>query len=155
LDHINAKIDIIAAEIKESSYKAYIPPSQTATEAARGATQAPIGATQAATSAKQPQEASKKPLSYAQALKRPQAQQAAPKVTTYRERRLILQGTAKEYPVVDSRGLRDQINKAFTEKCQIVTPVIGTVTKSLKGGDIVLSTTEKFDAEFLKKNEAI
>ena len=36
-----------------------------------------------------------------------------------------------------------------------MTPVIGTVTKSLKGGDIVLSTTEKFDAEFLKKNEAI
>jgi hypothetical protein len=100
-------------------------------------------------------EASKKPLSFAEVLKRPQTQQATPKVTTYRERRLILQGTAKKYPIVDSKGLRDQINTAFKEKCQIVTPVIGTVTKSLRGGDIVLSTTEKFDAEFLKKNEAI
>ena len=36
-----------------------------------------------------------------------------------------------------------------------MTPVIGIITKSLKGGDIILSTTEKFDAEFLKKNEAI
>jgi hypothetical protein len=102
--------------------------------------------------------ASKNPLSFAEVLKRPQTQQNAsipPKVTTYRERRLILQGSAKKYPKIDSKGLRDAINKAFKEKCQIVTPVIGTVTKSQKGGDIILSTTEKFDAEFLKKNEAI
>ena len=51
-------------------------------------------------------------------------------------------------------GLRDQINKAFREKSQIVAPVIGIVTKSLKDSDIILSTTEKFDAKFLKENEA-
>jgi hypothetical protein len=76
-------------------------------------------------------------------------------VTTYRERRLILQGTAEKSQKIDSMGLRDQINKAFREKAQILTPVVGTVTKSQKGEDIVLSTTEKFDADFLRKNEAI
>jgi hypothetical protein len=127
-----------------------------ATQAQKPAMQTPIDATQPIGTT-QPKEgieakkASNKPLSFAEVLKRPQTQQAAPKVITYRERRLILQGTAQKYPIVDSKGLRDQINKAFNEKCQIVTPVIGTVTKSLKGGDIILSTTEKFDAEFLKR----
>ena len=51
--------------------------------------------------------------------------------------------------------IRDQINKAFKEKAQILTPIVGTVTRSQKNGNIVLSITEKFDAEFLKKNEAI
>ena len=38
LDQMNAKIDVIAAEIKENGYKAPIPPSQAATQAAIGAT---------------------------------------------------------------------------------------------------------------------
>jgi hypothetical protein len=100
-----------------------------------------------------------KPKSFADALRAPIHQtitpQASPKVTTYRERRLILQGTAEKGQNIDSMGLRDQINKAFREKAQILTPVVGTVTKSQKGEDIVLSTTEKFDADFLRKNEAI
>ena len=95
-----------------------------------------------------------KPKSFVEALKAPTPKET-PKTTTYRERRLILQDTAKLYPVVESRSLRDKINKAFEQKLQILTPVVGTVTKSLKGGDIVLSTTEKFDAEFLRKNEAV
>ena len=51
--------------------------------------------------------------------------------------------------------IRDSINKAFSQKAQILTPVVGTVAKSQIGTNIVLTTTEKFDAEFLKKNEAI
>ena len=100
-----------------------------------------------------------KPKSFADALRAPVRQstapQASPKVTTYRERRLILQGTAEKSQKIDSMGLRDQINRAFREKAQILTPVVGTVTKSQKGEDIVLSTTEKFDADFLRKNKAI
>jgi len=38
---------------------------------------------------------------------------------------------------------------------QIMTPIIGTVMKSQKSGDIILSTTEKFDTEYLKKNEEV
>jgi len=96
-----------------------------------------------------------KPKSFADALRTPLYQpttpQASPKVTTYRERRLILQGTAERSQNIDSMGLRDQINKAFREKAQILTPVVGTVIKSQKGEDIVLSTIEKFDADFLRQ----
>jgi hypothetical protein len=77
------------------------------------------------------------------------------KVTTYRERRLILQGTAEQGKKIDSMKIRDQINEAFKEKAQILTPIVGTVTRSQKNGDIVLSIIEKFDTEFLKKNKAI
>ena len=52
-----------------------------------------------------------KPKSFADALRTPLYQpttpQASPKVTTYRERRLILQGTAERSQNIDSMGLRD------------------------------------------------
>jgi hypothetical protein len=140
LDQMNAKIDIIAAEIKEKGYKA----SQPNLAAQRSPREEIL-----------PQG---KPKTFAEALKGPQAPTTAaqpPKITTFKDRRLILQGTARKGQKIDSLGLRNQINKAFKEKCQILTPVVGTVTISQKGGDIVLTTTEKFDAEFLKGNEAI
>ena len=109
---------------------------------------------QASTKKTETKTVSTAPISFAEALKKPQPQQVVPKVNSYRDRRLILQGTAKRYLKIDSKGLRDTLNKAFKEKNQILSPVIGTVTKSQKNGDIILSTTEKFDADFLKKNEA-
>src|SRR4030095_9842489 len=78
-----------------------------------------------------------KPKSFAEALKRPQTKTQASttatqpqKGATFKDRRLILQGTAKKGQKIDSLGLRNQINKAFAEKCQILTPVVGTVTLS-------------------------
>jgi hypothetical protein len=116
---ISVKLDtLIKGTTSASATQANI----SATQAQKPAMQAPIDATQPIGTT-QPKEgieakkASNKPLSFAEVLKRPQTQQAAPKVITYRERRLILQGTAQKYPIVDSKGLRDQINKAFNEKC--------------------------------------
>ena len=97
--------------------------------------------------------------SYSQALK--EQKQASPqrpeknKPTSYKDRRLILQGAAGNRNTIDSKGLRDQINKAFQEKAQILTPVVGTVTKSYLGENVILTTTEKFDAEFLRQKKNI
>ena len=155
LDQVNAKIDVIAAEIKTYNYRANQAPAIAQT--GRAIQQENPKTFAEALKGPQTTYASVSTLMTAQKGPKPQqATPAPPKVTTYRERRLILRGTAQKYPSIDSKGLRDRINRAFKEKnSQLVTPVIGTVTKSLNGGDIILSTTEKYDADFLKMNEEI
>jgi hypothetical protein len=51
--------------------------------------------------------------------------------------------------------LRNQINKAFQEKRNIIIPVVAIVLKSFAGTSIVLITIEYFSAEFLTQNKAI
>jgi hypothetical protein len=146
LDRLNARLDTLATEIKTQGLKTQGQQENRALE--KQENRAPISQNPS----KQPTQAK----TFADALKgQNNPPTTIPKVTTYRERRLILQGTAEQGKKIDSMKIRDQINKAFKEKAQILTPIVGTVTRSQKNGDIVLSTTEKFDAEFLKKNEAI
>jgi hypothetical protein len=141
LNRLNARLDTIALEIKAQSEtaKAQKPESYPPTQPTH-ITAPPQGT---------------KPRSFAEALKSPSTSQAAPKVTTYRERRLILKGAAGKDAKIEPMKLRNQINEAFKDKAKILTPVVGLVTRSLKGDDIVLATTEKFDAEFLNNHEAI
>ena len=139
LDQLNARLDTLAAEIKgqgqmaQRRQKEQIPRPQ------------PL-----------PQQAAQQ-KTFAEALRGPNPPKPSPKesqkAVTYKERRLILKGTSGK-ETIDSRGLRDKMNQAFREKNQILTPVVGTVARSLRTSDIVISTTEKFDAEFLRKNEA-
>ena len=161
IDNLDAKIDKILDSVsKSSNIEANRPIKRPIQELENAPTQ-----TQENRPILKPNPRLNRPKTFAEALQEPiplqqqqQQQKQGPtisKTATYRDRRLILQGTAQNYPKIDSKGLRDQLNKAFKEKCQIVTPVIDTVTKSQIGSDIVLSTTEKFNADFLKKNEAI
>jgi DNA primase len=143
LDQLNARLDVLATEIKE----------QRQTQS-RQKEQTPMPIPQS-TPPPQPTQ----PKTFAEALKKPitqsLSQETVPKPSTFRERRLILQGNTEIGQKIDAMKTRNLINIAFKEKAQIATPVIGTVAKSQKGGSIILTTTEKFNAEFLRKNESI
>ncbi len=52
------------------------------------------------------------------------------------------------------RVLRDRINEAFKNAKLATIPVLATITQSEKGNTI-LTTTDQFKAEFLKKNELV
>jgi hypothetical protein len=78
-----------------------------------------------------------------------------PNPFSYKDRRLILNEVTGIKKKIDSLKLRNQINKAFQEKRNIITPVIITVSKSFAGTSIILIIIEHFSAEFLTQNKAI
>jgi hypothetical protein len=78
-----------------------------------------------------------------------------PSSLSYKDRRLILNEATEIEEKIDPLKLRNQINKAFQEKKNIAIPVIATVSKSIAGTSIVLTTTEQFSAEFLTQNKTI
>jgi hypothetical protein len=78
-----------------------------------------------------------------------------PSSLSYKDRRLILNEATEIEEKIDPLKLRNQINKAFQEKKNIAIPIIATVSKSIAGTSIVLTTTEQFSAEFLTQNKTI
>lgn len=73
--------------------------------------------------------------------------------TNFRERRLILIQSIKN-PDIDSKTIRDNINKAFQQK-GFKTPVVTSATKSKQGGNIVLTTTEEYSGNFLRLKKEV
>jgi hypothetical protein len=78
-----------------------------------------------------------------------------PSSLSYKDRRLILNEAIEIEEKIDPLKLRNQINKAFQKKKNIAIPIIATVSKSIAGTSIVLTTTEQFSAEFLTQNKTI
>lgn len=72
---------------------------------------------------------------------------------SHREKRLVLIQTVKTKEI-NPLQLRNAINRAF-EKHTVKDPVIATISKSRIGQNVVLTTTEQFDADFLLAHESV
>jgi hypothetical protein len=78
-----------------------------------------------------------------------------PNPSNYKDRRLILNETTGIEEKINPLKLRNQINKIFQEKRNIITPIVVIISKSFAGTSIVLITIEYFSTEFLTQNKAI
>jgi len=70
------------------------------------------------------------------------------------ERRLVLVTDQKDQPL-DIFSIRNQVNQLFASKLQIKKPVIATIARTREKQNILLTTTEEYDAEFLVKHKEI
>ena len=82
-------------------------------------------------------------------------QQKQKKTLEYREKRLVIQVTEQEANMLNSYSLRNQINDRFFQKENINKPVVATVTKSLSGQSIILTTMSDFSADYMIQNKSI
>jgi len=57
--------------------------------------------------------------------------------------------------MLNSYSLRNQINDRFFQKENINKPVVATVTKSLSGQSIILTTMSDFSADYMIQNKSI
>jgi hypothetical protein len=166
LDKLDQKIDLIASKLQEQGLKQSYTQEESREKVVEPSTPTPTGQNKVVEPST-PTPASRaqaKPISFAdivRAAKEPSQPTRAFKPlekqvpTSYKDRRLILQEAIKETDQIDSKGLRDQINEAFKKQGKTSFPVIATVTKAQSGRSIVLTSTEQFNAEFLKQNRAI
>jgi len=71
----------------------------------------------------------------------------------HREKRLVLVQSVKTQDI-DPLQLRNTLNEAF-QKHSIKEPVVATVAKSRFGQNIVVTTTDRFNADFLLAHESV
>jgi len=76
-----------------------------------------------------------------------------PPKENHREKRLVLVQTVKTQDI-DPLQLRNNFNEAF-RKHSITEPVVASVAKSRMGQNIVITTTDRFNADFLLEHEAV
>lgn len=56
---------------------------------------------------------------------------------------------------LDSLAMRNQINKKFSDFLKVEKPVLSSITKSHSKQNIILTTTQHFDAEFLAEHKEL
>lgn len=83
------------------------------------------------------------------------AKSAANSSFSYRERRLILVNSRASS--IDSMKTRDRINEEFKKQLKLPENelIIAAITKSIKNQNVVLTTTDKYSADFLLQHEKI
>ena len=70
------------------------------------------------------------------------------------ERRLVLVTDQKDQPL-DIFSTRNKINQLFASKLQIEKPVIASIARTREKQNILLTTTEEYNADFLVKYKEI
>ena len=70
------------------------------------------------------------------------------------ERRLVLVTDQKDQPL-DIFSIRNKVNQFFTSKLQTEKPVLASITRTKEKQNILLTTTEEYNADFLIKNKEI
>ena len=79
-------------------------------------------------------------------------------ISNYRDRRLILLNSANSaHTTAEYMQTRDKVNQEFQKQLKISAnlPVIAAITKSQKQQNLVLTTTSKYNADFLIQHEKI
>ena len=83
------------------------------------------------------------------------AAKAAEKTTSFRERRLILSNSRDD--ALDSMKMRDQVNQELVKQLKLTAkkPVLAAIVRSHQHQNIVLTTTEDYNADFLIQHEKV
>jgi ubiquinone biosynthesis protein COQ9 len=68
-----------------------------------------------------------------------------PSKTDYKQRRLILTDTIN-VELANAREIRDSINTALQNRLNTVKPIVAGISKSQYNRNIILTTTEEFNA---------
>jgi hypothetical protein len=70
------------------------------------------------------------------------------------ERRLVLITDQKDQPL-DTFSIRNKVNQLFVSKLQVEKPVLASIARTKGNQNILLTTTEEYNADFLVKYKEI
>jgi hypothetical protein len=70
------------------------------------------------------------------------------------ERKLVLITDEKDQPL-DTFSIRNKVNQLFVSKLQVKKPVLASIARTKGKQNILLTTTEEYNADFLVKNKEI